>query len=272
MPRPSLLTCASLVLALAGSARAASSPPGVNIRWDNCYADGGALNRTFACDTNTGSERLIISFELDTEMEEMSGIEIYMDLGAAAVTLPAWWQFRNAGTCRQTSLNMNVTLPNGAVNCEDWSSGQAASGIGAYTIGSLGPQTAEIRAAAAVPASALAHLFPGIEYYAVTLTISHAKTVGTGACGGCETPMCIFASTVRLTTPVVGGGVVLNRGANSDSQYATWQNGQPTDVHRGPCFFPLGELCQTFHQSFSCVLSTTPTRSSTWGAVKSLYR
>ena len=262
----------SLVLALAVPVRAASTPPGVNIRWDNCYADGGVLNRTFACDTNTGSERLILSLELASEMAEVSGLEFYMDLGTAAATVPAWWLFKNVGTCRLTSLGMTVTLPSGAANCEDWSSGQAVSGIGAYNVGSLGLQTAEIRAVAAVPPTALINLSPGIEYYAVTFTINHAKTVGTGACGGCETPMCIFASTVRLTTPVAGGGIVLNRGANSDSQYATWQNGLPTDVHRGPCFFPLGELCQTFHQSFTCVLASTPTRGSTWGAVKSLYR
>src|SRR5258708_17426163 len=43
---------------------AAVSPPGVNLRSDNCYGDRGVQYKQFACDRNTGSERLAMSFHL----------------------------------------------------------------------------------------------------------------------------------------------------------------------------------------------------------------
>ena len=81
---------------LASSARAAAvSPPGVNLRWDNCYGDGGVWNKTFACDMNSGSERLVCSFELADAFPQVSGAEVYLDLSAQSAQLPAWWGFKN---------------------------------------------------------------------------------------------------------------------------------------------------------------------------------
>jgi len=51
---------ALLVLAFALTARAASTPPGVSLRWDNCFSDGGVANKDFACDTNSGSEMAMV--------------------------------------------------------------------------------------------------------------------------------------------------------------------------------------------------------------------
>jgi hypothetical protein len=207
-------------------------------------------------------------------MPQASGLEIYMNLGSAAAAFPVWWQLFSAGACRPTSLRMIETLPAGTVNCEDWSGGQAAGGIGTYNIGAVGPGTAIIKIAVAVPSSELAHLYPGVEYYAFTLTIDHAKTVGTGACSGCDAPVCIFTSVMRVLTPAFVDSAILTRGANySGSQYATWQNGYPANIHQGPCVAALGEFCHQFYQAFSCVpYDVTPTRNTTWGAVKSLYR
>ncbi len=265
-----------MVLLTSRAQATAVSPPGVNLRWDNCYGDGGVWNKNFACDTNFGSERLVGSFELAQDFSQVSGLESYIDLSVQGATLPAWWSYKNFGTCRQTSLNANATVPPTSVNCIDWSQGNESGGLAAYSIGAHGPQTARIISGFAVPASALADLSAGQEYYAFTLTINHAKTLGTTACGGCDVPVCIFLSRILVATPPVVGqtsrDLSLDRGANYvGSQYVTWQNGYPINVQR-ICDSPAS-LCSRHFTSFDCVLATpTGSRGSTWGQVKSLYR
>src|SRR5262245_62736722 len=96
---------AVLTLALATSAHAGTSPPGLNLRWDQCYGDGGVQYRNFACDTNTGSERMIATFELAAAPAvPVSGLEIYMNI-ASLGSLPAWWGFKNPGDRKSTRLN-----------------------------------------------------------------------------------------------------------------------------------------------------------------------
>ena len=46
---------------IASTAIAAPTLPGINIRWDNCFADGGVMNKLFACDTNTGLNLAVMS-------------------------------------------------------------------------------------------------------------------------------------------------------------------------------------------------------------------
>jgi len=187
------------VLALAAPAAVMAAPPGVNLRWDSCLSDGGVINKTFACDTNNGSERLVLSFVLDTQLADVSGMEIRVFIASATPTLPSWWSMKNAGTCRPTSLGLTGTLPPGAVNCVDWANGLAAGGLSSYNIGFFGPNTVFISGALAVPATALAVLGADQEYFAANLTINHAKTVGT-ACTGCNEPVCIVFDRLRLDT------------------------------------------------------------------------
>jgi hypothetical protein len=259
------------VLALAALAPAAADAAGMSLRWDKCYSDGGVVNRTFACDTNTGAERLVMSFVLDNPVADLSGVEIRMIIVPASPTLPSWWQMKNVGTCRPTSLTMNLVLPPGSVNCVNWGNEAAmAGGIGAYTVSSQpGPNTAVVQMIGAVPASDLATIEAGQEYFAGTLVINHAKSVGVGACAGCDVPTCIVVDRMRLTTPVFGNDVtLLDPAFGSDSNFARWQNGQETNVQLVNC---EGHNFGCYH-SFSCELSSTPTRNATWGAVKSLYR
>ena len=271
------LTTSSALMASSANA-AAVSPPGVNLRWDNCYGDGGAWNKNFACDTNSGSEALVCSFELDQSFSEASGAEIYLDLSSQSVSLPPWWTYKNAGACRQASLGAAfLTAPPGSRNCIDWAQGQGMGGIAAYAVGYHGPSTARIIAGIAVPPSGLVTLVPGQEYFALSVTINHAKTVGTGSCAGCTVPVCIFLQRIVIVTPPVAGqpsrDLLLERGANdSGSQYATWQNGYPINIQR-ECDPPPYETCFKHYNSFDCVLATpTSSRGSTWGRVKSLYR
>jgi hypothetical protein len=235
-------------LVLATPARAGG---GVNLRWDHCFGDAGTANKSFACDTNSGSDALVCSFELAQEILQATGNEAVIELVATAPTLPAWWEFRNAGTCRQLSLTMNTIPSPTAVSCSEWSGGQATALLLPYVIGFHGPGSARIGISSAVASEPFADLVPGSEYFVCNVVINHAKTVGTGACAGCTVPVCILFYD-KITTQVPADGALLTGGEHPDSEFVTWQG--PTGPAPFGCPYPL------------------PTQRSTWGAVKSLYR
>lgn len=167
--------------------------------------------------------------------------------------------------------------PVGAANCVDWSNGQALGGIGAYQIGfaapngSSGLDRAYIQMPFAVPSSAT--LQPGQEYFAFSLTINHAKTVGTGSCSGCQVPVVIFLGGIRFAH-VTGPGILLNQGANwQGSQYVSWQQGYPVDITRGCGSTGAFGYCEWPYVHFDTVpYDVTHSRPATWGELKSLYR
>ena len=252
MKRVTLLC--GLLLAMSASVAAAS---GVGIRWNNCLSDAGTQNRNFACNSNTGSNTLVGTFQLDgAGLLQVSGNEVVVDLASSTTPLPQWWQFKNAGTCRTTALSMNFTIPSSALNCADWAQAQAAGGIGAYNIGARGPNTARVVAAIAVPSTALQDLSGGQEYFSFNLVVSNIKTVGaTGSCTGCSTPVCIVFNSINLTTPILQNNIKLSGPSNgTDADFCTWQGGAGVIVGGTP----------------GCG-AATPTHNATWGAVKALY-
>ena len=243
-------------LLLAVTASVAAAAAGVGLRWSNCNGDGGTQNRNFACNVNTGTNNLVGTFELGENLPGVVGTEIVIDLASADPTLPAWWAFKNVGTCRSTSLVMNSTISPAAINCVDWASGAAAGGIGAYNIGARGANTARIVAALAVAADAAADLSPGNEYFSFNILINNAKTVGTGNCAGCQTPICIVFNSLNVVPPAPAVGLKLTGPSNgTDADFATWQGGAGVVVG-----------------GVTGCGAATPTSNKTWGAVKSLYR
>lgn len=263
------LAFVALLLFGVTAASAGTSPPGVNMRWDQCYADGGAMYKAFACNTNAGSERLVLSLELDAPMADVAGMEFIVSLQTPGLTLPAWWLLRNPGSCRMTSSSFQTLPPAGSANCVDWGAGQSAGGIGAYTLNTINPGLphAQFRCAVAVPAPLV--LQAGTEYFIGSIGIDHQKTVGTGACAGCDVPVCLAFDQVTLVSPSASGNVLLTRGANYEgSRLAGWQNGYISS------YYAAGWSFNRFHPaSYVCVpYSVTHSRASTWGAVKSLYR
>jgi hypothetical protein len=241
-----LVSITAMLLALGCGSATANQ---VELAWASCYGDGGPRNESFACDTNTGSHTLIASFKPDMTSETVNGNEIVVDVSSAGAGLPAWWQFKNTGTCRASALSVTSIPPTPLVQCIDEFAGQATSGIGAYVIGvNASPNRARLIIAEAVPASALALVDPAGEYFSIAIHITNEKTTGTGACSGCLTPMCIVLESIKLTA---GGGendefISASPGTNC----VAWQGG-----------------------AFSCGCSAeTPTRNTTWGAIKSLYR
>ncbi len=243
-----------MLFALAASV--ASAAPGVNLRWDNCFGDGGLINKSFACQTNSGSSGLVGSFELGADLPGAAAMEVVMDLASAGATLPDWWRFKNVGACRQNALSIQA---HDGAGCPDWAALMASMNIAAYQLGGFGPNTARILCANAVSPDAAQNLTGGQEYTVFQLTIDNAKTAGSGACAGCPTPVCIvFSSLAMFTSDNADSRKLVGPTNGTDSFYAfyaTWQGGA------GVVTF-LGQGCP----------QATPTRNATWGSVKALYR
>ena len=249
---------AILLLALGclfAAASAHAQPFGVALRWNHCFGEGsGVASKNFACDTNSGFEELIGSFAIGENMVNVSANEIVVEVTTAypywgqpglptPPPLPEWWKFRNAGTCRQFALTGVFAADAANAVCQDWGAGLEIGGLGAYAIDYYGQGTARIAISVAVPADAMQSLSAAIEYYSFTLRISHAKTVGTGACGGCTTPLYLVFNRINVVTDTLANNRLYAGPLNgTDSNFASWN------------------------------LSPVPTRSATWGVLKSLYR
>jgi hypothetical protein len=235
-----------LALLLLACMFALASAAGTNLRWTACVLDGGVLNRAFACNSNVGSNILIGSFVLDTNLSQVNGDELIVDLVSATPTLPDWWQFRNVGSCRQTAIT--IAAQDGP-SCPDPFAFQASMNIAAYVVGTLAPNTARLLCANAVTSDQAVDLVAGEEYTAARWSINNSKTVGTGACNGCVVPVCILFSSANLTTVDNLNDTKFANGADPGSNFVSWQGGDYLYLCYG-----------------------TPTKNSTWGAVKSLYR
>src|SRR5512134_244708 len=136
----------ALLLPLLLFATAAQAIP-IKLRWNACWGDGGVMNRNFACDTNSQAHVLVGSFVSPVDFFDTVGNEAIVDLAVAGGSLPPWWQFRNTGSCRQTSLNLSTVLSLPSENCVDWAQGQAIGGIADYAVDPFGPGSARIRLA-----------------------------------------------------------------------------------------------------------------------------
>jgi len=275
----------ALLLLFVLPGRALGLQPGVALRWDSCLGDGGTENRAFACDTNAGSETLVASFVPGRDFNGVTGYEPQVDFFASTGGVPAWWFMKNIGTCRTSSISTLFTPPVGAAACIDAAPGLFAGGIGAYAIGFDTPDRIRVRLACAVPPADTFSLFKGEHYFAFRILINHAKTIGAGSCAGCAVPMCIGFSGMRIASldldpeltpdcpyflPVCGTRYMFGAADGAASDRVTWQGGVMPVFVTGPRYgFEMPNAFDIFQVACS---AATPVRTSTWGAIKSLYR
>ena len=220
---------AFLLLACASPAHAS----GVGLRWGSCE---GTANRNFACDKSTGSELLVGTFDPPSGIANLSGIEVILRISSANGAVPSWWQMYSSGTCRRSSAAVSFDMSD-QFECDDAWSGQATGGLAKWEADGSG---INVWLVAGVPQPAQGPVSSGRTYAAFKLFINHQKSNGPGACGGCDTPMCIKIESIRLTDP--GRLIDANShkwenkgwdltdgisGMGGSSQVATWQGGTP---------------------------------------------
>jgi hypothetical protein len=243
MKKTLLITGALLAL----TAGMASAQSGINLSWNDCGAFG-VLQKNFACTSNSGASTAYASAIAPTQMDQFNGMAGVIDIQTNQAALSPWWHLEALG-CRANatpfiSADFNF-LAN--VNCLDpWGGG--ASGGSNYAPNPSVPNRARFRAVCAIPGST------GItgtdEYYMFKMTITNARTVGTGSCAGCLDGACIVLNSILMTQPAgVGDFTVINPILR---QHVMWQGG-------------AGGVAGGCPQA-------VPTRATTWGSVKSLYR
>jgi len=231
---------AALLVALASPAFAQS---GINLSWDDCGSFGVA-SKTFACDTNAGQEVLIGSAISGVDLPKFVAVEASLTVVVDGPALPAWWRLDTGfvSACRKGALSSSPDFTAGPFHCADpWPPG--AFGAVAYEILPY-PYEGRIRVLAITqntdppPTQSLSST---VEYEYFKVGISHAKSTGTGSCGGCSQGATLYLASVQLDQLLGEGDYVLTQPLQRS--YVTWQGG-----------------------------SVVPTRPTTWGAVKSLYR
>ena len=236
----------SVVAGLTMAASAASAA-GVNFTWNECASSGGVQNRTFACNSNTGSNTLFGSFVPPAGVTAAVGIEVVVDLLTEGPAYSDWWAFKNTGTCHQNQLSASSDFTSASGTCTDFFQGLAFGGLTNFESGYSGTANrARIKALWAVAPANAAALDSGTEYYAFKFSISNAKTVGTGACTGCADNVCLVLNMIRVAQPAGVGNFDITD--ELTSRTATWQS----------------EVAGT------CL--PVPARNRTWGSVKALYR
>ena len=226
---------------------------GCALRWDHCWGERtGPIYRRFACDTNAGEDRLVGSFMTDVDVNAVtaatSTIDLFVDTGQTyphpgGGEIPYWWRFVTSGSCRQLALRVASGPEPSDTACQDWAQGQAAAFVGTYQLDPYGSHMARLTIVTAVPSHLPQPVHAGREYAAFTLTIRHDRTVGEGACAGCEVPMWVVFHALSLGTADRPESFVFLGPINGgDSNYALWSP------------------------------AVVPTRRSSWAAVRQLFR
>jgi hypothetical protein len=235
------------VLLVLGASMASAG--GINLSWNDCGAAGTA-NATFACDVSTGIPfTAIASFIAPHPLPQFVGLASQVDVTTDQATLPDWWA-HGTGFCRgSTGMSISFDFTGGPFSCTDFWLGQAAGGF-AYDVGFGTAARGRIRIQCAVPFENRAPIDDVSEIYAYKLNLLRAKTTGTGSCAGCNFPACIVLNEIQaFQPPELADDPEITNSANQS--YVTWQGAPATTP---PC------------------PQSTPTHSSSWGQVKSLYR
>lgn len=232
-------------------AASSASASGVNLSWNDCGVVG-LQNQNFVCNTNSGVPfRMYASFDPPDGITRLIGGLAVIDFDRESASVPSWWQLNNPGACRENSLTLDFGFP---FTCVDYWAG-AATGALSYQVGFCGySSVARLYVSFGKPEALAGPVEAGTEYYAFSIGLDRAKTVGPGACGGCPEAVCIVLSHMKLhQAPGLGDHLLSNP---RDRNFVTWQGG----VLGGQCpGYPLPQEC-------------TPTLRSTWGQIKSLYR
>ena len=243
-----LVTASRLALAATPSA-------GLSLTWNDCPGGATASHGvTYACASNSDTLQLVCSLVVQQSIGNVIGAELVLDIQHSdPTTMPDWWRFDGSGImlgCRSGGFD---TVYDFSTNpgCTDAWLGNAFGGNQGISIGPPDhpfANQARLKEVAAVTSTQAVTLSAGTTYGLLKVAINSNRTVSGPACTGCDGSAClVFNSVLIRVLPSAGSDVTISAPAAPESNWATWQG-----------------------TAANCTL--VPTRRSTWGAIKSLYR
>jgi hypothetical protein len=239
----------ALVLALAGAVPARAQEA-LYLRWNECASLGGTADRGFNCVSDLQVDQLVVSFQAGRVIDQVIGIEVVIDLQHSAASVPPWWQM-GLGGCRASDFVPSADFTP-TPGCDDAWQGHGTALLQDFRPGDpYGlPSQSRILLTVAVPSEQSATFDATTEYAAVRLAVDHLRSSGSSECTGCSGPACLVLNSVLLLRPPAapGGNVLLVTPGAGDANRATWQGG-------------AGAPCEA-----------VPTRATTWGRLKGIYR
>jgi hypothetical protein len=245
----------TVLAGLAVASAASADQRGLNLSWNDC-ASFGTADMTFTCDANTGlGFTMVASFLAPDSVTACVAVETQIDLIFGTSTVPSWWQLKTQtgqpAACRNNLINGDGNFTT-IFNCQTTWAAPGSGGLGSYTIDPMNvgmTNRVRIVGVVAVAVADSAALTPGTEYYAMKYTISKSKTVGT-CNGGCTDPVCAVLNRIAVDQPGTypAGSPKIYDPPAGGRRTVTWQGG-------------AGVNC-----------NLVPTRPTTWGQIKTLYR
>lgn len=236
-----------LLLAPAGAAAQGE----LSARWGACGASGtGNSDPSPVCQGDFGERRLVLSIVPPSEIAQVVGWTLVLDLASDAATLPPWWQVQPGG-CRSTVPGQFVAVtPAGGEDCLDPWSATGSALVQSLLYPRPGGDARQLRVILGVGVSApdAFTLEAGGQYLAGILAIRFAGTTS-GDCPGCAAPVCFVLNSAEIRrVPGAPGGdpPPLVDGGPTNGNQATWAGG------------------------IGC--ASVPARARTWGQIKNLYR
>jgi len=222
------------------------SAQSVDLNWNEC--SGGTLDaadKTTACTSNTGFNHLIASFYAGPGVTNLESIEVIIDYQVAGGILPCWWDLKD-GSTRAAALVILDTDPGDPgsglplFKCpNNFFLDRAGAGVGGMV--QTGADRGRFAAAIALGSGQGAAPASG-EEYACGFRITNALTT---TCTGCTQPAVFVLNRVTLGQP-----------------------GQPSIELNSP----QNNNCTSWRSATGVNCGAVPTRKSTWGSLKALYR
>lgn len=243
---------------------AAQQPVSLKLSWDHCAGDGPVTDKSFACDSNTGSDVLYLSMILNDGVDrpDVGSVAFWVSVAPTTPTLPPWWDFLS---CRHAAVQFDGWPPGTSAACTPWTDLQSLSVVSAAFDNST---AVTLSGGMALPAPGVTTLPAGREILLGKLTLRHSATTGTGACAGCLVPTCIALGEVDLQ---FASGAPTERFVGDPSSSVRWQGAYVSGFAPVPGHPDLGGYIP-YHGNLGCTSGPVPARGRTWGILKTLYR
>jgi hypothetical protein len=240
---------AVLLVSMVCTGRAQSTNPGLSFGWTDCRSSPGTggLNRLFGCGFTLVDIPLFPAVRLAEAIDSVLSVELVIDVDIATDALPPWWRMEPGG-CHSSPSGWGAALATTSSCLDPWA-GQGSASIQGWHPGTPGgaPMHGRLLAAVGTLPGTLATLPAGDALALCRLALRGDNTL---TCSGCTIPAClVFNSiTIRRLPGSIPEEITISNEESFGSAHVFWQDGTGAD-------------CQA-----------VPTRRSTWGAVKSLYR